>query len=38
LEMKYWEYPIFYILALKTMVYIYFLFKGYKQDKEDILM
>jgi hypothetical protein len=29
LEMKYWEYPVFYILALKTIVYVYFLFKGY---------
>jgi hypothetical protein len=38
LEMKYWEYPVFYILALKTIIYIYFLFKGYKQDKADILM
>jgi hypothetical protein len=38
LEMKYWEYPIFYILAFKTIIFIYFLVKGYKQDKEDILM
>jgi hypothetical protein len=38
LEMKYWEYPVFYILALKTIIYIYFLFKGYKQDKIDFLM
>ena len=30
---KYWESVLFYIVAIKTVLYIYFIYYGYKKDK-----
>ena len=37
LRMKFWEFPIFYVLLLKTLLFVLLLLKGKQLDREDSL-